>query len=232
MAQRPVFVAMTEVPRFKTELVTFQFFSGFAQSQKRKSIESLHTAFLQDHPHEQVLEISSMSKDEIGVMLSAFNLEIKTLDGKRYTVESAFQSSKVFERGGPYKDLLSKSSREAKKDPRLKNSGPLKSFYFSNKVFPLQPETYFYNWLYIHALDLHPELTDKIMQYTAFTDIAFNPEKAKNCQACAAAIYVSLKRNGMLSKALEDPKAFLRVVYGIGDLSQPKINDYGQTNLW
>lgn len=214
MAQRPVFVASPEVPRFKRELVTFEFFSGFAQSQKRKSIDSLHTAFLQTHPQERVLEISSMSKDDIGVKLSAFHLEIKTMDGCCYSVESVFQSSKVFEHGGPYKDLLNKSSRDAKKDPRLKTSGALKSFYFSNKQFPLQPETYFYNWLYIHALALHPELTDKLMEYTAFTDIAFNPEKAKNCQACAAAVYVSLRKSGALSRALENPKAFLEVVYG------------------
>lgn len=232
MAQRPVFVASAEVPHFKKELVTFQFFSGFAQSQKRRSIESLHTAFLQAHPQERVLEISSMSKDEIGVKLSAFNLDIKTLNGRRYSVESAFQSSKVFEHGGPYKDLLDKSSRDAKKDPRLKTSGALKAFYFSNKQFPLQPETYFYNWLYIHALDLHPELSDKIMEYTAFTDIAFNSEKAKNCQACAAAVYVSLKKSGILLEALENPKAFLRVVYGVDDLPQEEPEDYDQTALW
>lgn len=232
MAQRPVFVALAEVPRFKKELVTFQFFSGFAQTQKRKSIESLHTAFLQNHPQERVLEISSMSKDELGIKLSAFNLEIETLDGQRYSVESAFQSSKVFEYGGPYKDLLGKSSREAKKDPRLKTSGSLKSFYFSNKQFPLQPETYFYNWLYIHALDMHPELTEEIMKYTAFTDIAFNPETAKNCQACAAAIYVSLQKSSILSKALKDPRAFLQVVYGIDDPPKEETDDYGQTALW
>lgn len=232
MAQRPVFVASAEVPRFKKELITFQFFSGFAQSQKRRSIESLHTAFLQAHPQERVLEISSISKDEIGVKLSAFNLDIKTLDGRHYSVESAFQSSKVFEHGGPYKDLLGKSSRDAKKDPRLKTSGALKAFHFSNKQFPLQPETYFYNWLYIHALDMHPELTDEIVKYTAFTDIAFNPEKAKNCQACAAAIYVSLKKNNILSEALEDPEAFLQIVYGVDDLPKEEPDDYDQTALW
>lgn len=36
-----------------------------------------------------------------------------------YSVECAFQSSKVFENGGAYTDLLYKTSREAK-DERLK----------------------------------------------------------------------------------------------------------------
>lgn len=232
MAERPVFVAADEVPRFKTELVTFQFFSGFAPVQKKKSIESLHTAFLHTHPKARVLEISSMSEEPLGVRLSAFNLMIETLDGRRYSVESAFQSSKVFEHGGPYKDLLGKSSRDAKKDPRLKTSGALKAFYFSNKQFPLKPETYFYNWLYIHALDLHPELSDAVMEYTAFTDIAFNPKASINCQACAVAIFVSLKKNGMLPEALESPEAFLRVVYGVDGTKKETPETGKQIRMW
>lgn len=232
MAQRPVFMVSEGPPRFQKELVSFQFYNGFSARQKRRSIDSLHAAFLQDHPQERVLEISTMSKDELGVKLSAFNLEIKTGTGRRYSVESAFQSSKVFERGGPYRDLLDKSSREAKQDPRLKESGKLKAFYYSKKEFPLRPETYFYNWLYINALNLHPELTDGIMGYTAFTDIAFNPEKAINCQACAAAIYVSLKKGGALAAALEDHKAFLQVVYGAGEPAGETADGLGQTALW
>jgi type I restriction enzyme M protein len=71
---------------------------------------------------------------------------ITTKTEKKYSVESAFQASKVFEFGGPYKDILDKTSREAKKDPRLKNSGKLKFFNFGNRKFELVPTTYFYNW--------------------------------------------------------------------------------------
>lgn len=230
MAQRPVFMVYGQSPYYRSELIDFSFFNGFSEIQKKKSIQSLHCAFLDRHPCEKVLEISSKSDCEIGIKLSAFNLMLKTLDNKSYSVESAFQSSKVFERGGPYKDLLKKTSREAKKDPRLKESGKLVSFYFSKRIFPLFPTTYFYNWLYINALHLHHELTDELMQYTAFTDIAFNQNKSINCQACAAAIYVSLTRSGMLEKAIASPESFLSVVYGDGKSHNADAQE--QLSVW
>lgn len=55
----------------------------------------------------QILEVSTKSTNPTGVALSAFNLkfyEIKT--DREYPLENIFQSSKVFERGGPYRDLL------------------------------------------------------------------------------------------------------------------------------
>ena len=213
MAERPVFTVLTTSPYYREEPISFQYYSGFAESQKKKSIVSLHSAFIQTNPQEKVLEISTKSDNQTGIMLSAFNLMIHTLDNRCYSVESAFQSSKVFENGGPYKDLLEKSPRDAKKDIRLKQSGKLKSFYFSKKTFPLEPKNYFYNWLYINALNLDKELSEKIMEYSAFTDIEFNPRKSINCQACAAAIFVSLKKCGLLSEALKSPQTFLNVVY-------------------
>ena len=81
-------------------------------------------------------------------------------------------------------------------------------------MFPLKPETYFYNWLYINTLHLHQDLSKRILEFSAFTDIAFNPDKSINCQARAAAIYVSLQKQGLLAKALENPESFLKVVYG------------------
>lgn len=214
MAQRPVFMLSTSPPYFREEIISFQYFNGFSESQKKKSVASLHTAFLDQHRDKKILEISSMSENDLGVNLSAFNLKIITAKGKSFSVESAFQSSKVFERGGPYKDLLEKTSREAKRDSRLKESGKLVSFHFSQKIFPLHPVTYFYNWLYINTLHLHSDLAKKLLEYSAFTDIAFNPDKSINCQARAAAVYVSLQKQGLLTNALESPEAFLQVVYG------------------
>ena len=213
MAQRPVFMISNSTPYFREEMISFQYFNGFSESQRKKSIASLHQAFLAQHKNEKVLEISSKSENELGVKLSAFNLMITTSTGRKYSVESAFQASKVFEKGGPYKDLLEKTSREAKRDMRLKESGRLVSFHFSKKVFPLYPTTFFYNWLYINTLHLYSDLCEELLQYTAFTDIVFNPEKSLNCQARSAALYVSLHKQGILSKALESPESFLQVVY-------------------
>ena len=214
MAKRPVYLITDKHPYVIENIIDFQFFSGFSLKQKQKSINSLHEAYLLTKPQSKVLEISSKSENNLGVKLSAFYLMIKTKSNKEYSVETAFQGSKVFENGGPYIDLLEKTSIEAKTDPRLKNSGRLKYFCFNNRRFELTPITFFYNWLYINTLNLYPHLADALMAYDAFTDIAFNPGKSINCQARAAAVYVSLRKTGQLKEALKNEAAFLSTVYG------------------
>lgn len=213
MANRPVFVMSLDKRYCIRENVEFEFFSGFSDKQQKKSIQSLHRAYLEKHADKRVLEISSKSEDELGIRLSAFNLMIRTPSGKEFSVESAFQASKVFEKGGPYKDLLDVTSKQAKKDERLKNSGKIIKFFINGSTFKTEPKTYFYNWLYINTLNLYDELTEQLIDYNAFTDIAFNPQKSINCQAEAAAIYVSLQKQGLLQEALKNKDTFLDIVY-------------------
>ncbi len=137
----------------------------------------------------------------------------KTKSGKEVSVESAFQAGKVFENGGPYTDLLDVSSKAAKKDERLKSSGRIISFCFDGIEFETEPKTYFYNWLYINALHLHESYTEHMLGYDAFTDIEFNPQKSVNCQAEAAAVYVSLRKQGLLEEALKNKDSFKEIVY-------------------
>lgn len=214
MANRPVFMPKLDSDSFGvvTKDVEFKWFPGMSKSQKQKSVLSLH-----DASHElgisPILEISSKSELDLGVNLSAFNLLITTKKkNKSFTVETAFQSSKIFESGGPYTDLLDGTSLQAKKDMRLRESGNLVGFNFFNKDFPLKPRTYFYDWLYINALHQNKELSDEIMKYRGFTDIEFNPKKSINCQAYSAALYVSLRSLGVINEALTSPEAFLAVL--------------------
>lgn len=213
MANRPVFIMSLDKRYCIRENVEFEFFSGFSDKQQKKSIQSLHQAFLKNHSDKKVLEISSKSENELGVKLSAFNLMITSPNGREFSVESAFQASKVFERGGPYKDLLFATSKQAKKDERLRNSGKIISFSINGVTFKTEPKTYFYNWLYVNTLNLYDDLTEQLLDYNAFTDIAFNPQKSINCQAEAATIYVSLRKQGLLQEALKGKDAFLDVVY-------------------
>lgn len=229
MANRPVFTITNEAPFFDEKKIDFDYFPGFSVSQKQKCIDSLHKRFSEQNINSNVLEISSKSKQELGIKLSAFNLTIKKGDGQSFSVEVAFQSSKVFEHGGPYKDLLSKTPREAKKDERLRHSGRLLRFEYGNREFALNPTTYFYNWLYINALALQPELASQLIAFDAFTDIEFNPERSINCQAKSAAVYVSLHRKGLLDIALKDKDSFLEVVYG-NTVGSTKISE--QLSLW
>nr|WP_321905613.1 hypothetical protein [Paraburkholderia tropica] len=189
----------------------FTWFPGMAVSQAQRSIASLHEAAAKSGMHD-LLEISSKSADDSGVALSAFNLSFTTLKYNRtFSVEMAFQASKVFEHGGPFKDLLDSDSRTAKRDERLKSSGRLIKFNFLKFEFPLQPTTYFYDWLYINALSKNPDLWPPVTRAGGFTDIVFNPEKSLNCQAFSAALFSSLEHAGKLQEALDSPAAFLNV---------------------
>ena len=147
MADRPIFMPSLDGPELvKTHMLQFKWFPGMAKSQAQKSIDSLHEKAREQLHVDRVLEISSKSRDELGVSLSAFNLMIKTVRrGRQFSLECAFQASKVFEFGGPYKDLLDKSSMEAKKDPRLKASGRLIGFHFFGTDWDVIPRTAFYD---------------------------------------------------------------------------------------
>lgn len=212
MAMRPVFTPgkrKNEADVFMTEFV---WNSGLSVSQKRKNIAALHDAYMRRFPERKVLEISSKSEVKLGVALSAFNLKM-SVPGmeQRVSLECIFQGGKVFSAGGPYTDLYHANARDAKRDSRLKSSGMLRSFWFDGEMYPIVPRTAFYNWLYINALMENPQLAAELIQYDAFTDIEFNPDKSLNCQAEAAALYVTLARKNLLDrcKSFDD---FLEVI--------------------
>lgn len=214
MATRPVYKSETQAPFCKIVNVDFKFYSGFSVAQKQRSIKSLHEEYSNLYPQCHILEISSKSPLALGISLSAFNLQIKT-DSRSFSVECAFQSSKVFEKGGPYIELLDKSSKEAKREPRLHESGNLITFQYFDTEFPLEPKDYFYNWLYINALNQNKDLAGEIVRFDSFSDIEFNPQKSINCQAKAAAIFVGLQKQKLLDTAISSPENFLKVVYGL-----------------
>lgn len=214
MAERPVFIPTTEGSALvRTQYVEFKWFPGMAASQKQKSVDSLHEAALGLPSIKKVLEVSSKSREDLGVSLSAFNLSFTTLKHQRtFSVECAFQGSKVFERGGPYVDIFGMTSREAKKDERLRSSGRLTGFHFFGTEWGLEPQTAFYDWLYINALKKQSGFSEKLLKYSAFTDIEFNPERSINCQAYSVALYTALYKRGLLEDATSSKEAFLRIV--------------------
>ena len=201
MAMRPVFVPGKRKNEADVYMTEFQWNSGLSVSQKRKNINALHDAHRRRFPESKVLEISSKSENPLGVALSAFNLKM-AVPGleQRVPLECVFQGGKVFSAGGPYTDLYNGTARDAKRDPRLRSSGMIKGFWFDGKSFPLVPRTAFYNWLYVNALMENPQLAGELIQYDGFTDIEFNPDKSMNCQAEAAALYVTLARKNLLDR--------------------------------
>jgi len=183
MAKRPAFYISHG--KVTNKIYLFEWFPGFAVSQKQKSIESLHDAILQTDTDARPLEISTKSREEIGTKLSAFHLRLNN-----HTLENIFQSAKVFENGGPYLDLLEVPPKEAKHDKRLQNSGSLKAFHYQNEDFPLTPKTVFYDYIYLAAVkeSLTAYELKAISNYDYFTDIEFNPVKSINTQARTVAL--------------------------------------------
>jgi hypothetical protein len=212
MAKRPIYIPSVGTESLlETKEVDFKWFPGLSISQKQKSINSLHISAKEQLGLKNILEISSKSELPLGVELSAFNLQLASQDNIKASVEVFFQGSKVFSEGGPFTDLYLKTSREAKKDSRLKDSGNLVEFNFEGKSWSLKPNTLFYSWLYINALDQNKSLANGLLQYDAFTDIEFNPKKSINCQAASAAIYKTLVKRELINKAMKSSKQFINI---------------------
>lgn len=211
MAKRPVFIPKTSGPLFVfTMPIEFVWHPGLSKSQKQKSIRSLHDAARQVMGIQRILEVSSKSEDELGIQLSAFNLML-TVNNFSASVEVIFQGSKVFSKGGPFIDIYRKTSREAKKDERLRKSGQLIAFRYNDRDWPLNPQTVFYDWLYLSALQQNPSLSEKLLEYDGFSDIEFNPERSINCQAASAALYNSLAKRNLIHIALSSPDEFIKI---------------------
>ena len=213
MAYRPVFYG--DAFGYKKYMIDFEFFTGFSLSQKQKSIQSLHNSIIRNFPERKILEVSSKSLDEIGRQASAFNLNVILKSGKEFSVEQIFQGSKKFRRSGSQLHLIDQmTSKELKKYiGKVHQVDELVSFECFGQIFPLKPQTFFYNWLYINSLHKNQLLANQIINYDTFTDIEFNPNKSKNCQAEACSIYVYLYKSNLLDFALSSKENFLQVVY-------------------
>ena len=213
MAYRPVFYG--DAFGYKKHMIDFEFFTGFSLSQKQKSIQSLHNSIIRNFPERKILEVSSKSLDEIGRQASAFNLNVILKSGKEFSVEQIFQGSKKFRRSGSQLHLIDQmTSKELKKYiGKVHQVDELVSFECFGQIFPLKPQTFFYNWLYINSLHKNQLLANQIINYDTFTDIEFNPNKSKNCQAEACSIYVYLYKSNLLDYALSSKENFLQVVY-------------------
>jgi hypothetical protein len=232
MAVRPIYlwedaanVLVREVP------VEFTWFPGYAHVQKQKSIQSLHES-ANAKGLGPVLEISTKSDDPLGIRLSAFNLKFEHPSGKIFSVEAAYQASKVFETGGPFLDLLGLEGRQIKGDSRLRESGPLIGFEFSDEKWPLRPVTAFYDWIYITALLQNRKLSLGLLDFRAYSDIEFNPNRSLSTQARSAALFVSLAKRGILDSAMIDKHSFLSVIETHGQ--EPGVNksDSDQPDLF
>lgn len=210
---RPVFMPRVNSDNLvKTDMVRFERHVGFASRQKKKSINDMHQVIRKKYGFSHVLELSSKSGNKLSFLLSPLSLKLTNEDGSQYSVENAFQSSMIFEDGGPYTDLLSVPPRQARKDERLMTSGELIGYNYFDIEWSVEPLTTFYDWLYVNALKQNTQLHEEVMQYQAFTDLEFNPKKRIHCAAYALAMFVALNKRELLDN-VEDPMTFFNLYH-------------------
>ena len=202
MATKMCFAVGTD-KAFEERIVEFEYIKGMAFSQKQKNVLSFHKSISEQVPGSRIIEISTKSQTPIGVKLSAFNLK---LDG--FSLECVFQSSKVFEGGVQYKNLLYEDPKSAKQFVRDNVSLPLVNFNYNGEMFEISPRTMFYDYIYISALLQSDIDTMEIARYDIFTDIEFNEKKQCNCQARACAIYAYMLRNGSVEYYMSSKERF------------------------
>lgn len=211
MAQRPVFVVTDQAHGWvRVETVGFTWFPGMSLAQKRRSIDAMQAAARQRFPEVSFLEISTKSADADGRALSGFELCLEAGGGRRMSVESVFQGSKVCRPAhaggspsGPFQELYDQDAVTAKRDPRL-SACHVQGFRFFDTDWPVAdadaggspplPPSAFYDFLYFRALTRQPALAARALAFGGFTDLEFTPGRSDNCQAFSAALFAALTR--------------------------------------
>lgn len=188
------------------KIIEYEHVKGMAFSQKQKNVLSFHKSIQDKYPLLKILEISTKSNNPLGVQLSAFNLKLN-----EKSIESIYQSSKVFENDVQYSFLIDYSPREAHRFISDRDLGKLTKFRYNDIDFPLEPKSLFYDYIYIMALTKIPNIANKLKEYDIFTDIEFNEKRQVNCQARACAIYSYLLRTNTFDIYLKSLDKFKEI---------------------
>ena len=100
----------------------------------------------------------------------------------------------------------------------------LKQFNWNEEEYPLEPKTFFYDWIFINALMQNEDLIEGLIDYNCFTDIEFNHKKSFNCQARSVAIFVGMFRCDKIDDFLLNKEQFIEIYV--------KQDDYEQLTLF
>jgi len=217
MALRPIFIPLrgrklhadTDLkggPLVERLDLSIRWNGGFSVSQKQKNVVELHNA-AKEQGIFPVLEISTKSTEEVGRRLSAFNLKID-VGGSMKFLESVYQSCKVFSDSGQHIDLIDENPFIAKKEIRHKGRGSIISFRLEGIDYPIEPKNAFYDWLYIKAILPHEDWIKRNLNYMAYSDIEFTPNKSINCQARAVAEFHALSMRGKAADSAANFSSF------------------------
>ncbi len=199
MTKRSVYLPKATRPFFKRKEISCEF---APETRKSKRAQTVCDAWQALHPEQSILDVSIHSPSESGQKLARENLSLRLATlRKAFCVSTIELASKTFKNGGPYVDLLGTPLKEAKSDPRLKDSGKIVHYSLEGKQYPCEPDYLYFHWLYIMALMDNPGSATLVKNTDAFCDIDFDWEHESNTPAQSCAIFHSLARQNLLKQA-------------------------------
>lgn len=207
--RRVYYLANNKVDFFDFEI---KWKSGFGKKSRIENINMLHSKIASTFnvSPDRILEVSTNSENTLGRKLSSFNLELE-VNGNKYKVESAYQSSKKFETLlgiKSFSEYIKEKPGIIKSKIRGMDPKTLIGFNFLGVSYNLNPKYMFYDWLYVRAIHQQPNMFNKLFDYDYFTDIEFNPEKSINCQARSVVLYIWLMKKSRVDEYIMSPGKF------------------------
>ena len=211
VAFRPVFISTFDDELVNIDSIEFEWMKGRDPLTKKNNSKSLIKSFYKKYNYKP-LEVSTKSDNALGMLLSAFNLTLKTPVG-HIPVECAYQGSKKYMEIGKREEFYKTNPVNIKKIIKKENIDKysIQSFDFFGDIWNIEPKEAFYSWLYLKGLGDNKSIEKELIKFKAFIDIEFNPKKSINCQARACAMYVSLKKMNIFEHALKNKKSFLSI---------------------
>lgn len=229
---------------FEEKVIEFEWFSGMSWQQKQKS--SLSMLLKLKESGYMPIEISRRSIDQdFGVQLSAFNLKLNKInvenifqaykklnDGGPYLdllhvnpksakndcrIQTSESKKPCLTYNIEYKNSKFYDDERVCEFCKNRLKRHLIGFTSNKTCWDINPKSMFYDAIYISALLQNKHLSNRLIDYNAFTDIEFNQKivysQVKgpfNCQARSCAIFVTLKNanytDNQITDLMQSPK--------------------------
>lgn len=219
MAMRFLYKPITIKPYVELKIVEFEWEAGMSMAQKIRSASNMYQAISDLALADNIMECSRAGETELGISLSAFNLPYYTEDAT--TVETAYQSSKVFQKNNiryTVSFLAKGTSMDAKQNPIVRDrSYSLVGMRPPNKELDASKcnSMEYYTYIYIRSMMayLNEEQKDELKSHDGFTDIMLKwyDGIVTASQAYATAMYVGMLKAGDIDIYMRDIDSFLGV---------------------
>ena len=156
-----------------------------------QNVVNLHSVIMEE-TNENPLEISVDLTVPFEYLLDNFHLTYNCV-----SLECVWQSSKKFEYGGPYKELLGVNPFSARLDVRLEKSGKLVAYCLDDEEWPARFKTVFYDYLCVQSILQTFGKDLDLSDYEWFTDVNFLPRVQISSRAKQVAIYKLIQKKNM-----------------------------------